>query len=314
VTIEAGSGTGEGQGTPSAGQEGAAGTGAPAGEQQVQGQEGQQQQQQQVPADWPSDWRVKLAGEDTKTLERLGRFNSVKDVWQSYTNMEKKLSSGQYKPELPSDRQATAEELSAYRKANGIPETPAEYLKALPDGMVVGEDDKAAIELLTNRLHAQNASPAIVAEAVKTYYDAVEHAQEQAIEAQKVFKQQAEDTLRKEWGGEFRSNINAIANLMSSQPELKQLLSTATLADGSMALNNPTFLRWAAGIARELNPAAAVVGPGHGDPMTNVTTRLAELDKMMKTNIDAWQAPANNANRAEYYKLLQAQEKITSRR
>lgn len=285
---------------------------------QVQGQETTTQQTEvktEVKADWPENWRNLIAGDDAKVAERLGRFNSVKDVWNSYRNLETQLSQGKFKPELPNDREPTPEELNAYRKANGVPEKAEGYLEALEkDGLVVGDDDKAAVELLTNRLHALHASPAVVREAVKTYYDAVEQAQSDAIEAQKAFKQQNEDILRKEWGPEFRGNVNAIGNLLAGHPEVKALLASATLGDGSLALNNAHFLRWAASLARELNPAATVVGPGHGDPMQSVTGRLAELDKMMKTNIDAWQAPTNAANRAEYYKLLQAQEKMQARR
>lgn len=305
---EIAAGSGEGQVTPVAGD---AGQVTP-----VQGQEGQQQQvAEPVKADWPENWRGLIAGDDAKVAERLGRFNSVKDLWNSYRNIETQMSSGKFRPELPTDREPTAEELSAYRKAAGVPETAEGYLQHLEkDGLVIGEDDKAAVELLTNRLHAMHASPAVVKEAIKTYYDAVEHAQEQAVEAQKAFKQQNEDILRKEWGGEFRQNVNAIGNLLSGHPEVKELLAHATLSDGSLALNNAHFLRWAAALARDLNPAATVVGPGHGDPMQSVTGRLAELDKMMKTNIDQWQAPVNAANRAEYYKLLQAQEKMQARR
>lgn len=268
-----------------------------------------------VKPDWPSEWRTLLAGEDQKTLDRLGRFNSVKDVWASYTNMEKILSSGQHKATLPSDRDPTAEELTAYRKASGIPENAADYAKALPAELVIGEEDKAAVDLLMNRMHKLNASPALVKEAVQTYYDALEHAQEQAVAAQQAIKQQSEDTLRKEWGAEYRSNMNAIKNMLAGAPEgVQDLLSTAVLSDGSLAFNNADFMRWFAGLTREINPASTVVPAGHGDPMTSVVSQLSEYKARMQKDINAWQHPSNSADRARYLDLLRAQEKLSARR
>lgn len=275
----------------------------------------QNQNQNNVTPDWPATWRELLADKDVKVQERLGRFNSVKDIWNSYTNLEKKLSSGQHVATLPTDREPTADELTAYRKASGIPETAADYAKALPPELVIGEADRTAVDLLMNRMHKLNASPAIVKEAVQTYYDALEHAQQEAIQAQAAIKTATEDTLRKEWGAEYRSNIHAITNMLSGAPEVvRDLLAKATLSDGSLAFNNADFLRWFAGLTRELNPASTVVPAGHGDPMTSVVSQLNEYKTRMQKDINAWQHPSNAADRSRYLELLRAQEKMQARR
>ena len=54
-----------------------------------------------APADWPADWRQKLAGEDKKTLERLGRMASPADLFKSYRALEQKVSAGELKKGLP---------------------------------------------------------------------------------------------------------------------------------------------------------------------------------------------------------------------
>lgn len=269
----------------------------------------------QQKTDWPATWREMLAGNDDKVKERLGRFNSIKDVWNSYTELEKRLSSGKAKPELPTDREPTAEEVAAYRKAYGVPETAADYAKSLDPEMVIGEEDKEAVELLFNRMHELNADPKLVKAAISTYYDIIEHQAEQAAIAQQEVKRNSEDTLRKEWGAEYRANMNAIVNLLAGAPaELRERMNGMVLGDGTLAFNNADFLRWIGSLTREINPAITVVPAGHGDPMTSVTQQLNEFKAAMAKDINAWQAPANAANRAKYLELLRAQEKLQTRR
>jgi len=63
-----------------------------------------------APADWPADWRQKLAGEDKKTLERLGRMASPADLFKSYRALEQKVSAGELKKGLPEN--ATPEQVA----------------------------------------------------------------------------------------------------------------------------------------------------------------------------------------------------------
>lgn len=56
-----------------------------------------------APADWPEDWRSKVAGEDAKELARLQRMGSPADVWKAYRALEAKISSGQLKQGLKPD-------------------------------------------------------------------------------------------------------------------------------------------------------------------------------------------------------------------
>src|SRR5688572_23894721 len=95
-----------------------------------------------APADWPADWRQKLAGEDKKTLERLGRMASPADLLKSYRALEQKISAGELKKGLPEN--ATPEQVAEWRREQGLPEKPEGYLEnlSLPDGVVLGEADK----------------------------------------------------------------------------------------------------------------------------------------------------------------------------
>ena len=116
-----------------------------------------------APPTWPADWRDQMASalpeaERAKELERLKRFNSPNEVYKSNRELESRMSSGEFKRPLPKD--ATPEQLSAWRKENGIPEKAEEYFPKIKmkDGLVIGEQDKPYVNKFLESLHGTNAS------------------------------------------------------------------------------------------------------------------------------------------------------------
>jgi hypothetical protein len=304
-------GTGTGAGQETQGTQGA--------EQQVQGGNEQQVKTEvktEVTAPtWREDWRQAMAKGDDKALNVYSRFTSPEALAEAYLQANKKISGGEFRVELPKDREATPQELQAWRKQEGVPEKPEDYYKVLDPEVVIGEADKEAIDGLMKQMHSLGAKPEHVKVAIDTFYNAVEKAQEEAAEAQASIKKQSEDVLRKEWGAEYRSNINAMANLLKGAPQpVQDALHGAVGPDGAMLFNNADFMRWFAGLTRELNPAITVLPNGSGDVRTGVTNKLAEYKAEMMKNINAWQAPQNAAKRAEYLELLRAEEKLQSRK
>ncbi|MGD9659607.1 MAG: hypothetical protein AB7U61_18530, partial [Methylocystis sp.] len=73
-------------------------------------------------------------------MKRLERFNGPRDIVDSFLEADKKIRGGKIKTAFPDN--ATPEQITAWRKENGIPETPDGYdIKNLGDGYVVGEAD-----------------------------------------------------------------------------------------------------------------------------------------------------------------------------
>lgn len=258
---------------------------------------------------WRNDWREALAKGDQKTLERLARFPSVENVWDSYRQLEQKISSQKTAATLPD--KPTPEQLTEYRKAVGVPEKPEGYLEKLPDGLVIGEEDRAAVDLLTERLHARNATPDIVADVIDTYYKIVEKNHNDMIEYQTTLKRDSGDALRAEWGPDYRPTINAItATLDGLDPETKELVEGMQLADGSLAFNHQGFMRWMSSLALQINPAAIVVPGGGGDKLDTIKGEIATYEAEMRKNINAWQHVSNQSRRDRYMQLLDAQAKF----
>jgi len=268
-----------------------------------------------VAPDWPDDWRDKLAKGDEKARKRLDRFQSPADVLKSWQELERRMSAGEIKAKLPDN--ATDEQVAAWRKDNGIPEKPEGYLERLPKGLVIGDDDKPILEGYLARVHGKNASPEVVADTLDWYYAQQEEVIAAQAAADKAQEQAGADLLRAEWGGEYRSNINAVKSFLKSAPAtddgqlLGDLLMGARLADGTLFGNNPAALRWMARLAYDANPAG-FVAPGAAASQIDAVT--AELDTIRKTMREDRAAYDKNEKMQERFRqLLLAQEKLSAR-
>lgn len=268
------------------------------------------------PPAFPDDWRQQIAGDDASALKRLERIKSPADLFTSYTNLERKMSAGQRPaapealPENATDEQKAAHEqqLKAYRADAGIPDTPEGYLSNL-DGLVIGDDDKEAIDGFLKEAHGQNLPPAAVATALKFYTAEAEKAQTAQVEADRAARAATEDTLRQEWGGEYRANVNSISNFLDTAPDgMKEQLLGARLADGSLLGDNEAALRWLSKLASDANPAG-FVAPGTGmGQLQSVEQELADIRSKMGT--DAYTKSPQLQER--YRKLLDAQAKLSA--
>jgi hypothetical protein len=106
------------------------------------------------------DWRKSVSGGDEKAVKTFERFATLGDLGKAYREAQAKISSGELAKPLPKD--ATPEQIKAYREGNGIPEKPEGYFEKLPNGLVIGEDDKPLFEGFAKSMHELNAPPAMI--------------------------------------------------------------------------------------------------------------------------------------------------------
>lgn len=264
-----------------------------------------------APADWPDDWRAKVAGEDAKELARLQRMGSPADVWKAYRALEAKISSGQLKAAPKPD--ATPEELAAWRKDNGLPDSPDGYKPELPNGMVPGEAEMPLIGGFQKTAHELGMTPEQFNKTLSWYFAEQDAAKAAAYEADKAFRTEAEEALRAEWGPAYRAEVKGIANFMEANAPsgLADVLFNARTADGKLIGDHPEMLRWLNSLARTVNPLATLVPAGTADPMKAGEARIAEIEQMMRTDAQAyWKNPAVQT---EYGKLLEARQAMRER-
>ena len=261
-----------------------------------------------TPTDWADDWRQKLAGSDEKSLKRLERFASPKSLYESYRALEQRVSSGELKASKLPDN-ATDEQKAEWRREQGIPEKPDDYIADLPEGLVIGEDDKELVTDFLKDMHGSDMPKGFVQKALAWNQKIKEAEQDRVYELNIQAKTETEDALRSEYGNEYRPITNQIKSLLKSAPEgLSDLIQTVSAPDGKSFLNHPIAVRWLASIAKELNPVATLTGGG--STPSAVADRLSELTKMSGDyTSDYWKGPKAESLQAEMRQLLDYQER-----
>ena len=257
---------------------------------------------------WPEDWQKRMAGEDEKELKHVGKYASPEAVWKKARALEARLSSGELKTALPKD--AKPEELTQWRKDNGIPESPDKYdLTGLP----ITDDTKPLVDEFLKSAHAANMSPEQVKAAIKWQKDSgtsIVAARAEKDEAERVA---ALDVLNEEWGSGFRRNIQMVEGYLEKFPEsVREQLKGGRLADGTGIFNHPDIVRGFVAMALEANPAATLVPSGGGDPAKGIDDQIASHEQFMKEHRSDYNK--DEKRQAEYRSLLDARERMKSRK
>lgn len=258
-----------------------------------------------------ADWRAPMAGDNKKFLERLQRFASPAEFAKSYQALEQKLSSGEFKKGKPEN--ATPEQIAAWRKENGLPESWEGYGEPkLPNGIVVAEQDKPTIALFDKFLHENDYSSDQRNKLLGHYYEVQDAIASMRADADEVHKTKSEDTLRAEWGADYRRNLNSVVSLASRMPEdLYHGLFAGRMADGTRIGDHPGVLKWLAQLSLDLDPAATLVPAGGGDSFKGAESRLEEIRKFARENPDAYDS--DHKMQAEQIQLIEAIGKIKAR-
>jgi hypothetical protein len=240
-----------------------------------------------------TDWRSEMAGEDADLLKYLGRYHSKDAALKAFRTTQGEIRSGKYIKPLGDD--PSEDDVAAYRKTFGVPEKPEGYLETLPDGLVVGEDDKPYVDKFVEAMHAVNAPKADVDAALATYYNIVEEqadAERQEAEQAKHF---GEDALRQEWGADYRRNLNVMHSHLETLPApvraAMQFGTMPVLDDEGQPTGksvpigyHPDVLMWLTSLALDKNPLATVVPGAGANQASAIADEIATIEETMRTN------------------------------
>lgn len=259
-------------------------------------------------------WRDRLAGDDKDFRKRLDRFTDETQFAKSYRALEQKLSSGEYKQVKPYPEKGTPEEISAWRKEQGIPEKPDQYDTSVGDGIVWGETDKPFLDDYLTYAHTNNVSPDEVKRGLRWYAEMQDKARARLQEEDGAFKQQSEDALRADWGSDYRRNVTVAENFINSAPQtVKDKLFGGRTPSGRLFGADPDVLKWLAQVSLDLNPAASVL-PATGSEIKGLGDRISEIEKMMRDRSgDYYRGPNAKKLQDEYIQLVAARDKMNTR-
>lgn len=229
------------------------------------------------------DWRADIAGDDDKFKSTLERYADPQAFGNAHREAVQKIRSGQMRPELAED--ADEEAVKEFRRNNNIPLEASGYLDNLPEGLVIGEEDKELLTDFMGALHGANADPAIAHAAIEWYNDFEERQQDAVAELDGEQSREATDELRNDWGKDYRANMNLINGLLSNYmgTEASEQLLNGRYKDGRGFMNDTNVLKGLAELARKVNDFAPLIEQDP-DQLKGLHDEIAEIEGKMGTS------------------------------
>lgn len=264
---------------------------------------------QTAATDWPEDWRQRAAGTDEKKLKKLERYGSPQAALDALFNAQAKIASGDLKTPLKAD--ATPEEKAAWRAEQGLPDSPKGYDLTLPDGLIVGENDRPLVEDFLTAAHEGDMKPGEVKKVLGWYFAKQQAMVEAQADADADFRAQATETLREEYGPGYKQEVKIALAAFDNAPDgVKDLVLGGRLADGRLLGDHPAVLGWLSRMSREINPIGTVV-PGSGtNAVQAVEAEVSSIRKLMSDHkSEYWKGPNSAKLQARYRELTTALQK-----
>ena len=149
-------------------------------------------------------WLDKL-GPDLKGNPALATVPTLEDLAKSYVHTKRLVGT---KLQAPSES-STPEDVAAWRKTVGAPETPEGYGELRPDDFPADQWDGAAAGELTKIAHKHHMSPAALKEVVALHSAQVKAGVAKLEADDAAYKEAGMATLKKEWGTNFEQEAHA---------------------------------------------------------------------------------------------------------
>jgi hypothetical protein len=262
----------------------------------------------------PESWRTDLIsasgieGDDVKALSNmLERVPDIKGLVGNYKSMQDKIRKGEISSGLPEG--ATPEQVSAWRAANGVPESFDKYDIKLPAGSELSDDEKEVFQSVFEAAHKGNVSNEVLNGQIAAYKAAITQVEERRQQQDGVDAQQAAQVLKESWGaGEYEANMNRARAVLNQLPDsIREQFTNSRMSDGRAMMNSPEVLEFFAALERERNPAGTVV-PGANNPVKAIADEIKSIENLMKTDPTAYEK--DKPMQARLLELYKAEEQM----
>jgi hypothetical protein len=182
---------------------------------------------------------------------------------------------------------ASFEDIAAYRREAGVPESPEAYaLKPdkLPEGLEWSDDDAKAYSEIFHKHHVPAAAAQeLVNRHLESIANMANEGKGRIMERIGKFAEASEATFQKEWGDEYDSRLEANRAFVTTRFSPEELADPVLQA----ALSHPAIVRMVDTARRELRGMANL--PGMGQEMSNGShSPRQQAVEIMKANPD-WQ-------------------------
>jgi len=196
------------------------------------------------------DWRQAI--KDEKLREHASRFTSLEDVVRANLESRQKLS----KAIVPPGKDASEDDIAAYRKAIGVPADPTGYKFPEVPKEEMTEELAQSREVWAKRFHELNVPAPIAEGLVAAINQDIAAAQAAQVEADKQFAQEQSEALAREWGKDAEKNKTladrAFVDLASRAGVDIDALRKIETKDGRFVLDRAEFSKIFAVLGREM--------------------------------------------------------------
>jgi hypothetical protein len=211
----------------------------------------------------PADWRAGITDPELKT--QAERFTSPLDAVKSVVDLRKRESTA---IRIPGEG-AKPEEVAAYRKQIGVPETPEGYkFPDLAAGETLTDEMKASRALWAKRFHDRNVPAAVASALIDELRADTEAVLAGQVEADTAYAKEQDTVLRREWGADYDKNKEfanrAISRLFADQLDAVRAIEAKT---GRFILDDARFVKAFAQIGREA-AEGGLLAPSDADRAT----------------------------------------------
>lgn len=262
-----------------------------------------------APADFPEDWRDKMAGDDKELRKALDRYKSPADVAKANRDAQVKLRSGKPAADEPMpDAEKEPEKAKEWRQARGIPDDPTGY--EVPDAVksLVTDADKPKLAEFTEEMHKLGMPKSAVGPVMEWYFKNDAANREAIATADRADASEVEETLRSEYGAEFRPNVTLAKRFAEEiTPGLNWF--SARLPDGRLLGNVPEFVKALANLGSQEYGDVAFAG---GEASNRTMARKEELEAMLENDPTAYFA--NPKYSKELESIIEAEQKRGGKR
>jgi transcriptional regulator with XRE-family HTH domain len=256
-----------------------------------------------VKQETPADWRSDLPDDLKKTAER---FTSKADAVRAIESFRKRES----QVRVPG-KDATEDEIKAYRKAVGIPEKPDAYeFPDLPKDQEMTEELKASRETWGKRFHELGVSKATAKLLVQLVDEDGQKYLASQVAADKSFAKAQEDALRAEWkGDEYEKNKTqanrAFAEIANRSGISLEALTKIETKDGRFLMDRAEIVKMFAVIGKEM--AEGTLGPAISESeRETVDDQIREVRKEI-------QEAQNEGDSKRANRLYQSEQKLLAK-
>ncbi len=217
-------------------------------------------------------WRDSITDDDAKKFAESS--TDINHLAKRGAELRAKLGKAVVLP----GKDAPEEEVTAYRKAIGVPDTAEGYeFPAPPEGQDLTDEQKESRSTWAKFFHERNV-PAGLAKDLITAAAAEATARETAqAAADKQFAEQADATLRAEWAGDYDRNMQ-LAKAAFKHFDTEDAASLE-MKDGRMLLDHPVMMKFFGRLGREMGEGQLGPTTLPADQVDGIQGQIADLRK-----------------------------------